>query len=102
MEGVLFTSGLLGAIQCCHSFGYNPSNSDYCNRTDFPVFRLSSDFALARVYCVTVHFDLVIRAMAVSAASSSSRTGLQDNEQCEESDSSDSDGQSAPPSLIFS
>ena len=39
--------------------------------------------------------------MAASAASSSSSAGLQDNEQCEESDSSDSDGQSAPPPLIF-
>ena len=33
-------------------------NLENCDRTDFPVFRLSSDFALARVYCVTVHFDL--------------------------------------------
>ena len=68
--------------------------------TDFPVFRLCSDFALARVYCVTVHLTLVIvRAMAASAAGSSSSAGLQDNEQCEESDSA---GQSAPPLLICS
>ena len=33
-------------------------NLENCDQTDFPVFRLSSDFALARVYFVTVHFDL--------------------------------------------
>ena len=33
-------------------------NLENCNLTDFPLFRLSLDFALAHVYCVTVHFDL--------------------------------------------
>ena len=87
--------------QCCHSFGFNLEN---CNRTDFSLFRLSLDFALAQahVYCVTVHFDLShCMCLAASAAGSSSSAGLQDNEQCEESDSSDSDGQSAQPPLIF-
>ena len=77
-------------------------NIEDCSRTDFPLFQLSSNFALARVYCITVHFDLShCAAMTASAAGSSSSAGLQDNEQYEESDSSDSDGQSAQPPVIF-
>ena len=69
-------------------------NLENCNRTDSSLFRLSSDFDFDLSHCTCL-------AASAAGSRSSLSAGLQDNEQCEESDSSDSDGQSAPSSLIF-